>query len=155
MKRELPNALKERQNKQKNESIELVKEAIKELREEGQRVTIKLLVERTGLSRATLSKQHIEEVLKQSAVCKFERRVYVRSSDEVDISELELEVSKLKIQLEKSQEAFKKIKNRNNELKVENNNLKETNKKLRGELQLISIKSRMHGVKLELIKNEG
>lgn len=154
MKRELPNTLKERQNKQRNQSIELVKEAIRELKEEGHRVTIKLLVERTGLSRATLSKPHIEKVLKDSAVCKFERRIRVSSSDTVDISELELEISKLKRQLEKSQEEVKKMKNRNNELKVENNNLKEKNKKLLGELQLISTKSRMYGVKLELVKNE-
>lgn len=154
MKRELPNALKERQSKQRHESIERVNEAIRELKEEGQRVTIKLLVERTGLSRATLSKPHIEEVLKDNRVCKFERRIYIKSSDNVDINELELEISKLQSKLDKSNKELKKLKNRNNELKVENYNLKEKNKKLLGELQSISIKSRMHGVKLELIKNE-
>ena len=154
MKRELPNALKERQEKQRNESIKRVNEAIKELKEEGQRVTIKLLVDRTGLSRATLSKSHIEEVLKKNRVCKFERRMCVEHSSTIDINELELEISNLQSKLEKSNKELAKVKNRNNKLKLENYELKEKNKKLLGELQMVSKKSRMHGVRLELIKNE-
>jgi hypothetical protein len=48
--------------------VTIVSKAINELRDEGYLVSIKLLVERTGLSRSVFRKEHIRQVLKECKI---------------------------------------------------------------------------------------
>ena len=68
-KRALPQGLKDAQETKRKKTVDKVQTAKDELIAEGYKVTMTRLVERTGLARATLSKPHIEEVLKENKVC--------------------------------------------------------------------------------------
>lgn len=59
----LPKQLTEKQELQRQQSINQVLRAIEELEAEGRSVTITALVEFTGLSRSVFSKGHIRELL--------------------------------------------------------------------------------------------
>lgn len=59
----LPKQLTEKQELQRQQSINQVLRAIEELKVEGRSVTITALVEFTGLSRSVFSKGHIRELL--------------------------------------------------------------------------------------------
>lgn len=152
-KRALPQGLKDAQETKRKKTVDKVQTAIDELIAEGYKVTMTRLVERTGLARATLSKPHIEEVLKENKVCKYEKLSVSSTTDKKTLKyELELENIKLKDRIEKVLKENANLKNKNNELKVENYELKDRVSKLLGELQLLSQKARMHGLRLELIK---
>lgn len=59
----LPKQLTEKQELQRQQSINQVLRAIEEVKAEGRSVTITALVEFTGLSRSVFSKGHIRELL--------------------------------------------------------------------------------------------
>lgn len=59
----IPNKLQEQQEFKKQESINRVLRAIKDLKDENKKVTISNLVEFTGLSRSVFSKPHIRDLL--------------------------------------------------------------------------------------------
>ena len=59
----LPKGLAEKQELQRQETINRVLRAIADLKNEDRKVTITTLVEYTGLSRSTFSKVHIRELL--------------------------------------------------------------------------------------------
>lgn len=69
----IPEKLQQKQEAKRKETMELVQNAIDELKAEGCKVTMNELVKRTGLARATLSKTHIQGVLKNNQVCKYEK----------------------------------------------------------------------------------
>ena len=62
-KKKLPKGLEKKQELQRQETINKVMRAAKDIKNEGRKVTISALVEFTGLSRSTFSKQHIRELL--------------------------------------------------------------------------------------------
>ena len=55
----------------KQQTLSLIQDAINELQEDGQVVTKKALMEITGLSSGTFSKEHVKELLKENKVCQF------------------------------------------------------------------------------------
>jgi len=59
----LPKGLAEKQEFQRQETINRVLRAIADLKNEDRKVTISMLIEYTGLSRSTFSKVHIRELL--------------------------------------------------------------------------------------------
>lgn len=63
-KKKLPKNLAEKQELQRQETINTVLRAIADIHNEYRKVTISALVEFTGLSRSTFSKPHIRELLK-------------------------------------------------------------------------------------------
>lgn len=146
-----PEQLQEQQEAKRKETVNLVQNAINELKVEGCKVTMNELVERTGLARSTLSKKHVQEVLKNNKVCKFEK-VKVSEIAPKSKSDFELALQDAMVKLNTMSLENEQLKNRNNALRVENYELKETNAKLRGELQALSQKARLEGVRLELIK---
>lgn len=62
-KKKLPKGLTEKQELQRQETINKVLRACADIKSEGGKVTISALVEYTGLSRSTFSKPHIRELL--------------------------------------------------------------------------------------------
>ena len=62
-KKKLPKGLEEKQELQRQVTINKVLRAAADIKNEGRKVTISALVEFTGLSRSTFSKQHIRELL--------------------------------------------------------------------------------------------
>lgn len=62
-KKKLPQSLAEKQERQRQETINKVLRAVADIKSEGGSVTISALVEYTGLSRSTFAKPHIRELL--------------------------------------------------------------------------------------------
>lgn len=129
-KRKLNDSLKKRQERLRKETIKKVESAIKELQQEGFIVSIKLLIERTGLSRSTLNKPHVLEVLKKYKVCRYRNKKIVSYSREKEIEQIlkELEkrnydhqrqIEKLTVQLENKEEKIKRLENELNDRKKE------------------------------------
>ncbi len=72
MSRSIPNKLKEKQNKQKQETIEKVENAIQMFKELGYgSITIANIISETNLARSTFSKPHVQEVLKKHKIGKY------------------------------------------------------------------------------------
>lgn len=62
-KKKLPHALAEKQELQRQETINKVLRACADIKSEGGKVTVSALVEHTGLARSTFAKPHIRELL--------------------------------------------------------------------------------------------
>lgn len=67
---ELASALAQKQEIQRQKSINLVLRAIIELNAEGYRIRVKDLMEHTGLSRSIFAKPHIRKILIDKEICK-------------------------------------------------------------------------------------
>lgn len=97
VKREIPNTLKEKQEKNRLETINKVQEAIDDIKQDGGIVTRKLLLEKTGLSNSTFSKPHVKDVLQANRVCQFATKKKMLSTSKEDITKnLYKEIEKLK-----------------------------------------------------------
>ena len=70
-KRDIPAGLKELQMAKRVETANKVQEAIDDIQNDGGVVTKKRLIELTGLSNSTFSKDHVLKVLKVNKVCQF------------------------------------------------------------------------------------
>ncbi|MED0666065.1 DUF6262 family protein [Bacillus badius] len=70
-KRDIPTSLKELQMAKRVETANKVQEAIEDIQNDNGIVTKKKLIELTGLSNSTFSKEHVLEVLKANKVCQF------------------------------------------------------------------------------------
>jgi hypothetical protein len=68
----LPGKLREKQESQRQSTINLVLRAIAELKAEGYSIKIKDLMDRTGLSRSVFAKPHIRELLVSHGIVKGE-----------------------------------------------------------------------------------
>ena len=66
----IPQALKDKQEKTRQQTINVVIKAINELNEQGFKIRIKDLMEYTGLSRSTFGKPHVRAVLEKYGVAK-------------------------------------------------------------------------------------
>ena len=69
-KRKLPQALIKKQEKVRNNTIEMVTNAIIELEAQGYSIKIRDLIEVTGLSRSVFAKPHIRKVLVEYGISK-------------------------------------------------------------------------------------
>lgn len=118
MPRKLNDGCKEYQTETKQKTIVSVQNAIDRVKEEGAIVTIKKLMEITGLARSTFSKEHVDEVLKKNKVCKYQNKVVIatekNNSKLIEEFTKELErtnkiVTKLTQELEKQKERYVKL----------------------------------------------
>jgi len=69
-KRKLPQSLIEKQERTRNNTIEVVTNAIIELEAQGYSIKIRDLIEVTGLSRSVFAKPHIRQVLVEYGISK-------------------------------------------------------------------------------------
>lgn len=68
MNNKLPKALEQKQELKRQETINRVLRAINEIKTQGGKITIKNLMEITGLSRSVFSKPHIRELLEKGNI---------------------------------------------------------------------------------------
>lgn len=69
-KKKLPKSLTEKQERTRNNTIEMVTNAIVELEAQGYRIKIRDLIEVTGLSRSVFAKPHIRKLLVEYGISK-------------------------------------------------------------------------------------
>lgn len=150
--KKLPDKLKEKQEKARQESVHRVQQAIDDIKAEGYIVTTKLLMEHTGFARSTFSKEHIQEVLKQNQVCKYANTKQIKKelSEKEKIKELEKELLIAQKKIQKLESEAKNNKNRENELKVKLNELSEANKLLRGQFHVLVQKAKIKGLNIDI-----
>jgi hypothetical protein len=145
--RKLPGAVRDYQESSKNDTINKVQNAIDELKAEGNIVTRKLLLERTGLSNSVLSKPHIKEVLKKNKVCQFalKRKINVIANS-VDN---DVELKKAYEQIDKLEKKVKELESKIDKEKLAYYKMKEANEVLRGELHILMQKAKLRGLDLD------
>ena len=68
MNNKIPKELAERQKQQRQNTANTVRKAIEDLSSEGHKITIKLLMEYTGLSRSVFGKEHVKDVLTANGI---------------------------------------------------------------------------------------
>lgn len=76
--RGLPDNLKKFQDEKRQATLLKIQEAINELRDDGAEVTKKKLIEMTGYSASTFSKQHVKAVLEQNKVCQYKETLKIK-----------------------------------------------------------------------------
>ena len=108
----IPKKLAERQAQQRQETINLVLRAINGLNNEGHKISIKLLMEYTGLSRSVFAKQHIRDILVKNDIVKNENKI---NSTKPKSSKEE----RLKEKIQVQDNTIKRLKEKNEELKKE------------------------------------
>lgn len=151
MKRELNSKLREKQEKEREESKAKVLIAIEELKNEGFEVSTKLLIERTGLSRSTFSKDHIIDVLRQEKVCRFKNGMILKDKDSKQyLLEVEKRIRELEVENQKLKKDLNVQINKNLKLEIEIAEKQEQCEVLRGQLMVLYQKASNRGIDLEL-----
>lgn len=77
-KKELPKALKQQQEQKRQYTLKKIQETIDYFKEIDLEVTKKRLIEETGYSASTFSKQHVKELLQRNKVCQFKETKKVK-----------------------------------------------------------------------------
>lgn len=104
--KDISDALRKKQNEARQNTISMVNKAIKELRNEGYLISIKLLVERTGLSRSVFRKEHIRQILKECKIGIYaERKILFHNTDQpyVHMKNIRKELDKANNKIERLQ----------------------------------------------------
>lgn len=122
----IPKKLVEKQEMQRQKTVNLVLRAIHELKAEGYEIKIKDLIEYTNLSRSVFFKPHIRKVLIEAGIvkCPASEEPQKRAANKAT------QISNLKQKLLQKDEYIKR-------LISENEALKEGNALLRGQLYLL------------------
>ena len=142
--------LKQQQAIKRQESITKVQETINQLKEMGYgNITISLLCKETGLSRSTLNKDYIQQVLKANKVGKFsEIDEEAQQLDEND--KLQLELCKAKIEAEKYKKKYKEAKSEAKANYIEAMQAKTELQRTTGAFQALYEKIIALGIKIEI-----
>ncbi len=123
MNNKIPKELAERQEQQRQNTVNTVRKAIEELSDEGHKITIKLLIEYTGLSRSVFAKEHIKAVLVENGIVNKKDRNHKSNKEDVYKEKLAEIINKQKLIIKR--------------LKAENQELKEECELLRGEIFML------------------
>jgi len=94
-KKKLPKGLAEKQEFQRQETVNKVLRAVADIHNEDRKVTISALVEFTGLSRSTFSKSHIRELLVEYGYALGDNEVASAKRRKTGRSEIILEMERL------------------------------------------------------------
>lgn len=121
--KKIPDSLIALQQRQREHTISIVRDAIQELQAEGHLITVKRLCEWTGLSRSVFSKPHVKALVKDAVHSQCPATTISEES-------MKRQYAKVLSQLEKSMR-------REMELKSTNIQLRETIQELRSECELL------------------
>lgn len=145
----IPRELEMKQKARRQETVNSIKEAIKDLEDEGYFVSIKQIMERTGLSRAVFNKPHVEEILKEKGVGKY-RKIEKVDIVEADIRQrvvqLERELDKNLLKISRLEEELKNKNKRVSKLEEENRQITDQVERLRGKMFVVMNKAVIKGV---------
>lgn len=109
----VPKELQERQEKQRQATIKKVQNAIDALNSEGHKVSIKLLMECTGLSRSVFGKTHIRELLINVGV------IEIQSDKAKFQNKAKTTEQRLRERIKKQEETIKQLREEKSELQRE------------------------------------
>jgi len=140
----IPDSLKLRQTQQREETLSKIKQAVGELSSEGYQITIKNLVERTGLSRAVFSKPHVKDFLAQHAF--FDRKAKTQAPEST--SDIVKDYRKIIDKYEKSKQLNDQNAVKIAKLQNELSEKREECELLRGQLHVIMQKCRIKGIEI-------
>ena len=149
--KDISDALRKKQNEARQNTISMVNKAINELKDEGYLISIKLLVERTGLSRSVFRKEHIRQILKASKIGIYaERKTLSQNTDQsyANLKNIHRELEKANNKIERLQVELNEKKLSISDLK---NSLQEKNNEcelLRGEIFMLHKKALVKGIDL-------
>lgn len=143
----IPLKLKEKQEQAKLKTLNIIQDAINDIKEDGGIVTKKRLIELTGLSSATFSKPHVKELLKVNAVCQFKNRKELeQDSDNIIIDQLYKTIDKLK---NENNLLLTKLNNKDitiSKLKKDYSELQENYERILGKIHIIITKIDERGI---------
>lgn len=99
MSRSIPSKLKEKQEKQREETIEKIENAIQMFKELGYgSITISNIISETNLARSTFNKPHVQEVLKKHKIGKYRevKTIAIEKTENYNKEQIELLEKQLK-----------------------------------------------------------
>jgi DNA-binding MarR family transcriptional regulator len=109
----LPHVIKEKQEFQRQQTVNKVLRAIKNLDNEGINIRIKDLIEYTGLSRSTFAKKHVRAILVEKGI------VEPKKEESKIKTNKPTRISNLIKKIEERETYISKLKSENSELKYE------------------------------------
>jgi len=149
--KDIPDALKKKQSETRKKTMAKVNKAINELRKEGYLISIKLLVERTGLSRSVFRKEHIRRILKENKIGMYAERKTISNT----ANQSPVQFKNILKQLEKANKKIDKLQMElsNKELQISKLNKSLSEKideceLLRGEIFMMHKKALVKGIDL-------
>ena len=127
--------------RKREETLRRIEVAIREMKDDGEHVTKKLIMERAGVSSGTLSKPYVIDLLKKEKVCQFQGLVAPVNKEErnvfKELSVVAKENSRLRSRIEALTITISTLQAQKAKVSEELKAVKEDNELLRGQRQLL------------------
>lgn len=146
--REIPDNLKKLQDEKRSQTLLKIQEVIDELKNDNAEVSKKKLIEMTGYSASTFSKQHVKALLKHNKVCQYKETLKVKTTKEEPSVRFEKSLEKANSEISKLKAVIVAKEIKINELETVQKELQEKYEILLGQLHQITKKARLKGVEL-------
>lgn len=138
--------------RKREKTLASIEAAIKEMKDDGELVTKKLIMERAGVSSGTLSKPYVIELLKKEKVCQFQGLAAPVSKEEKDalmeLSAIAKDNSRLKNKIKALTITISTLQDQKARMSEDLKAVKEENELLRGQRQLLLERLNNAGVSL-------
>ena len=142
--------------RKREETLRRIEVAIKEMKDDGELVTKKLIMERAGVSSGTLSKPYVIDLLKKEKVCQFQGLAAPVNKEErnvfKELSVVAKENSRLKNRIEALTITISTLQDQKAKVSEELKAVKEDNELLRGQRQLLLERLNNAGIPLGSIR---
>ncbi len=140
--------------KKREDTINLIRDAIHAMKGFGEHVTKKNLMERAGVSSGTLSKPYVLEVLEAEGVCQFEGKTNSLRMKTIDreYGELVKETEMMRRRIKKLDERIMDLQRQKDAINKQLANIKAGNAILRGQRQMLMERLESVGVSLGEIR---
>ena len=142
--------------RKREKTLASIEAAIKEMKDDGELVTKKLIMERAGVSSGTLSKPYVIELLKKEKVCQFQGLAAPVSKEEKDalmeLSAISKDNSRLKNKIEALTITISTLQDQKAKMSADLKAVKEENELLRGQRQLLLERLNNAGISLGNIR---
>ena len=142
--------------RKREKTLASIEAAIKEMKDDGELVTKKLIMERAGVSSGTLSKPYVIDLLKKEKVCQFQGLAAPVSKEERDalmeLSAVAKDNSRLKTKIETLTITISTLQDQKAKMSADLKAVKEENELLRGQRQLLLERLNNAGISLGNIR---
>lgn len=146
--REIPDSLKKLQDEKRSQTLSKIQEVIDELKNDSAEVTKKKLIEMTGYSASTFSKQHVKALLKQNKVCQYKETLKVKPDKEEASLRYEKNIEKANGEISRLKAVIVAKEIKINELESSQKELQDKYEILLGQLHQITKKARLKGIEI-------
>ena len=142
--------------RKREETLRRIEAAIKEMKNDGEIVTKKLIMERAAVSSGTLSKPYVIDLLKKEKVCQFQGLAAPVNKEErnvfKELSVVAKENSRLRSRIEALTITISTLQDQKAKVSEELKAVKEDNELLRGQRQLLLERLNNAGISLGNIR---